>query len=85
MKIAKRREAGQILGRAGISDEIIKVCKRVAESENRKDAAKAAGEISVLFQACTFDEYWREKSIGGEWAMETKLLSIIEKASEAES
>lgn len=65
MKISRKREAGSVLGRAGISAEIIKICKRVAESENYKDAIKAAGEISVLFDASTCDGYWQEKSNHG--------------------
>ena len=61
MKISRKREAGAVLGRGGISAEIIKICKRVAESENYKEAIEAAGKMKVLAEAATFDCYWSEK------------------------
>lgn len=61
MNIKKKREAGEVLGRAGISAEIIRLCKRVAENENYKEAIKIAGEIKVLAESATYDSYWHSK------------------------
>lgn len=61
MNIKQKREAGEVLGRAGIADEIIKICERVAEEKSRKGAVTAAGEIMVLAQSCGYDCYWSEK------------------------
>ena len=61
MNINKKRDAGRVLGRGGISAEIIKLCKIVAESENYKEAIKIAGQIKVLAEAATCDGYWRGK------------------------
>lgn len=61
MNISRKRKAGEVLGRAGISAEIIKLCKKVADSESYKVAIEAAGEIKVLAESATFDSYWHEK------------------------
>lgn len=61
MNIARKRKAGEVLRRAGISAEIIKLCKIVAESENYIQAVEVAGEIKVLAESATFDTYWHEK------------------------
>jgi len=61
MNIKRKREAGAVLGRAGISAEIIKLCKIVAENENYKEAIKIAGQIKVLAESATCDSYWRGK------------------------
>ena len=61
MKISRKREAGAVLGRAGISAEIIKICKQVAESGSYKEAIEAAGKIKVIAESATFDSYWSEK------------------------
>lgn len=61
MKIARKREAGEILRRAGLSAEVIKICKQVAEEQNYKKAMQAAGKIKVLCDAATYDRYWSEQ------------------------
>lgn len=61
MNISRKRQAGSVLGRVGISAEIIKLCKRVSESENYKEAIEVAGEIKVLAESATCDSYWHEK------------------------
>jgi hypothetical protein len=58
MNIKRKREAGKVLGRAGISAEIIKLCKIVAENENYKEAIEIAGRIKVLAESSTCDSYW---------------------------
>lgn len=70
MNINRKREAGKLLGRAGISAEILKICEEVAKSGSYKDAINAAGKISVLFDSATCDEYWREKSNHGKHQQE---------------
>ena len=65
MNIKRKREAGEVLRRAGISAEIIKLCKIVAESENYKEAIKIAGEIKVLAESATYDSYWHGKLNNG--------------------
>lgn len=62
MKISRKREAGSMLRRAGISAEIIKLCKEVAENQNYKKAIETAGRISVLAQSATYDSYWSQKA-----------------------
>lgn len=64
MRIAEKREAGEILGRGGISQRIIQLAQDISEG-TYKNAIEKAGQISELVDAASFDDYWHEKaSIG---------------------
>jgi hypothetical protein len=65
MKISRKRAAGEILGRAGISAEIIKICIEVANEQSYKKAMIAAGRIKALCDAATYDGYWAGKAAQG--------------------
>jgi len=61
MKISKKREAAEILKRDGLSSRIIALAEDIAQG-SYKNAIEKAGQISVLVEAATFDDYWMEKS-----------------------
>ena len=61
MKIAKKREAGEILRRDGLSQRIITLATDIAEG-SYKNAIEKAGQIAVLVDCATYDDYWEEKS-----------------------
>ena len=64
MNIKTKRKAGKILDRGGISQRIIQLAKDISKG-TYKNAIEKAGQISVLVDAATYDEYWDEKaSIG---------------------
>ena len=64
MRIAEKRQAGEILGRGGISQRIIELAQDISEG-TYKNAIEKAGQIHELVEAASFDEYWHEKaSIG---------------------
>ena len=61
LKIAEKRQAGEILGRSGISQRIIEIAQDIAAG-TYKNAIEKAGQISVLVEAASYDEYWDEKA-----------------------
>ena len=61
MKIAKLREAGDILGREGLALRALQIAKEIVEDGSYKRAIQGAGQLEVLAKACTFDDYWDEK------------------------
>jgi len=76
IKIAKAREAGEILGREGLSKRVIQLVDEFDGSY--KGAMKLAGQLSVIANACTFDEYWDEKCSDGRVKESRHFLSILE-------
>ena len=77
MNINKKRKAGEVLGRGGISQRIIELSKDIAEG-SYKNAIEKAGRISVLVEAATFDTYWNEKAKKGIHDEEYLFLDIID-------
>ena len=75
MKISEKRKAGEVLGRGGISQRIQTLAK-MAHAGRYKDAIEIAGQISVLVQASTFDEYWTEKANKGKHLEEARLQDL---------
>ena len=76
MKIAKAREAGNILGREGLSKRVIELVDEFDGSY--KGAIALAGALSVITKACTFDDYWDEKAFAGAVKESNYMLNIIE-------
>ena len=77
MKIAKKREAGEMLGRAGIASRIIALANNIADG-NFKNAIEKAGQISVLVEAATFDDYWNGKASAGKHREEGIFIDMLE-------
>ncbi len=77
MKIADKKKAGAILGRAGIAEEILELAKVIVEDGGYKNAIKVAGRISMLAEACKFDEYWEEKMLGGVYVQQDRFENLI--------
>ena len=77
MNINKKRKAGEVLGRGGISQRIIELSKDIAEG-SYKNAIEKAGRISVLVESATFDEYWNEKAKKGKQNEEYLFLDLID-------
>ena len=72
MKLAEKKKAGEILGRGGIANKIIELADSISNG-TYKNAIIRAGKISVLVEACKFDEYWAEKALIGKYFQEGKL------------
>ena len=77
MKISKKREAGEMLERAGIASRIIALSNDIAEG-NYKNALEKAGQISVLVEAATFDDYWTEKANLGKRKEQSIFINMLE-------
>ena len=75
MRIKEKRKAGELLGRDGISERIISLAVDIA-SGSYKNAIERAGQISVLVDSATYDEYWQEKSESGK-RREADILSVM--------
>jgi len=60
MKIADKRKVGDMLAREGMAQRIIEIAGDIA-SGSYKNAMERAGQISVLVEAASFDDYWGGK------------------------
>ncbi|BBB29342.1 hypothetical protein [Neptunomonas japonica] len=80
MRIAKKREAGEILGREGISLRILELAKNITEDGSYKNAIEKAGQISQLVDAASYDEYWDEKAEIGQLREQRNFLKLIDEA-----
>lgn len=78
MKIAKKRKAGEILDRGGISQRIIQIATEISTG-TYKEAIEKAGQIHVLVDAATFDSYWDGKAMNGKMFEESVLSSLNDK------
>ena len=61
MRIKDKRKVGEILGRAGLAEKVIKLVDLFIKDKTYINAIKLAGQLSVIADACTFDKYWYEK------------------------
>ena len=77
MKIKKKRDAGEILKRGGISQRIIQLATDISEG-SYKNAIEKADQISVLVEAATYDDYWSEKANIGKYRESDILCGLIE-------
>ena len=77
MKIAKKREAGSILERNGISSRIIALANDIADG-TYKNAIEKAGRIAELVDAATYDEYWDSKASLGKQKEQAVLHDLVE-------
>lgn len=77
MNIKQKRVAGEILGRAGISERIITIAKDISQG-SYKNAIEQAGRIAELVDAATYDTYWNEKASIGRHKERFILDNIIE-------
>ena len=59
-KIKDARIAGQLIGRAGLSQRVIQAVNEFDGSY--KGAMELAGRLAVIADMATFDCYWQEKS-----------------------
>jgi hypothetical protein len=75
MKIKEKREAGEILQRSGISQRIISLAESIVEG-TYKNAIERAGQISVLVDAASYDDYWSEKASIGKTREEWRLKDL---------
>ena len=62
MKIAAKRKVGEQLGRAGIAGRIIALANNIIIAGSYIKAVERAGQIHVLVDAASCDDYWREKA-----------------------
>ncbi len=66
MNIKDKRQAGLKLGRKGISDKIDEYVNQYIENRTPINAAILAGELKVMAEVSTCDDYWGEKAWIGE-------------------
>lgn len=76
MKIAEKRKAGEILCRDGISERILEIARDIVNEKSYKNAIIRAGQISVLVEAASYDEYWNEKASMGKCSEEAILSDL---------
>ncbi len=76
MKIKDKREAGEILGRGGISQRIITIAESIV-SGSYKNAIEQAGRIHELVEAASCDEYWNEKATIGVRSEQGKMEALV--------
>ena len=72
MKISEKREAGEILQRGGISQRIIQIATEISKG-TYKEAIEKAGQIHVLVDAASYDDYWDGKAHNGKHKEECVL------------
>ncbi len=77
MNIKKKREAGEILDRGGISQRIIQLANDIANG-TYKNAIEKAGQISVLVDAASYDDYWGGKASIGKHRESDVLCGLID-------
>ena len=78
MKIADKRKAGEILGRKGLSEKIIKLAEDISNSGGLKNAIIKGGQIAELIDACSYDGYWDEKANSGRMKQVDRFKYLIE-------
>jgi len=76
MKIAQKRKAGEMLGRSGIASRIIALAEDIANG-SYKNAIERAGQISVLIDSASYDDYWDEKASIGKWREQDIFINMI--------
>ena len=76
MKISEKRKVGEKLGREGLAQAIMALALQIA-SGTYKDAVAGAGKMSVLAEACTYEEYWEEKMLSGKYSQESCFERIL--------
>ncbi len=77
MNIKKKREAGEILERGGIAQRIIQIAEDLSQG-TYKNAMERAGQIAVLVDSASYDDYWTEKVNIGKSRESDILLGLIE-------
>ena len=78
LTIQKKRKAASSIGREGVSQMIQSYVNEYLKDASYKNAVKLAGQLHVMADACSFDEYWEEKMSIGKRKADNDLLRIIE-------
>lgn len=77
MKIARLREIGDKIGRAGMSELVINAVNQF-DSGSCKEAMELCGKLEQIAKMATCDSYWNEKVLIGRNKMISKLEDIDE-------
>ena len=77
MKISEKRAFGELVGRKGLADRALEIAKEIVEADSYKRSIRGAGQLKVIAQACTFDDYWDEKASEGQHEEEIRVEQII--------
>ena len=72
------KEAGKMLGRAGISERIMAHVKEFNDDPTYKHAVRLAGKLKALAIACEYDSYWDEKQAIGFYDEGNALAWMLE-------
>ena len=78
MIASEKKEAGEILERAGIASRIIAIAQDISQG-TYKNAIEKAGQISELVECVRFDEYWSEKALKGRLTERCVLTDLRDK------
>jgi hypothetical protein len=79
-KIAKARKVGELLGREGVSDHVIKAIE--GWDGSCKGAMELCGKLTLWADVSTFDDYWQEqvqRGIEKECSIACDLISTLNK------
>lgn len=81
-KIKDARVAGQLIGRAGLSQRVIQAVNDFDGSY--KGAMQLAGRLSVIADMSTFDSYWEEKTYKGIMEELENMKHVLSQAAKGE-
>ena len=62
MNIGDLRKYGKKLGRKELAERALVIAHEIIAADNYKDAVKGAGQLKVIADACSYDDYWGEKT-----------------------
>lgn len=65
MKIAELRKHGASLGREELAKRALAIANEMVADGSYKRAIKGAGQLKVIADACSYDDYWDEKASMG--------------------
>ena len=76
MKISEKRKAGLKLKREGVAVAIDNYVNDYLRNQTYKNAVRLAGQLHVMADVCTYDEYWEEKMLDGKLNAELAMTRI---------
>ena len=62
MRIAELRNHGAKLGREELAKRALDIATEMVTDGSYKRAIKGAGQLKVIADACSYDDYWDEKA-----------------------
>lgn len=77
MNIKQKRDFGALVGRESLAVRALEIAQEIVDTGSYKRAIHGAGQLKVIAEACTFDEYWDEKASAGQYNEETRAKMLL--------